>query len=59
MTLASCWGHFGQLEVPLAHLGPLLGPFWDNFEITLGVLWAHFVDMKAVLGHFGLALGSL
>ena len=43
-TLGSCWRHFGHMEVPLGHLGPLWGYFGatlsslgGNLGVTFGV----------------------
>ena len=55
MTLASCGGHFGHVEVPLGHLGSL----WGYFGSTLGALWGHAWVMKVALGDLDGALGSL
>ena len=55
VTLGSCWGHFGHMEVPLDHFGPL----WSHFKITLGAFGGHCGRMEVALGHFGVALGAL
>ena len=46
VTLGSCGGHFGHMEVPLGHLGSL----WGYFGPTLGALWGHFWVMQVALG---------
>ena len=55
MTLGSCWGHFGHMEVPLGHSGPL----WVHFKLIVGESGGHFWRMKVALGGLGVALGSL
>ncbi len=55
VTLGSCWGHFGHMEVPLGHFGPL----WVHFKLIVGESGGNSWRMKVASGYFGVALGSL
>ena len=58
VTLGSCCGHCGHLEVLLGHTGAFL----KHFGITLGLLWVRLgatVHMNVASGHFAVALGLL
>ena len=58
VTLGSCWGHFGHMEVLLEHLGHF-GLTLEPLEAHCGGIWGSFWRMKVALGGFGVVLGSL
>ena len=62
VIVPSFWGYFGvmwvdfeNMEVLLAHLGPL----WGYFAPSLGALWGHFWSMNVALEDLEGALGLL
>ena len=54
--MRSLLDHFGHMRVTL-------GPFWDDFAVTLGSLLAYEGDFGSILGslcgHFGINFGHM